>query len=100
MRHACSPQGRTPSGLHTADWSSWFSQTRKDVRRIRTRFLFPFLQNAKCQSGKRKRLGGSRRLYVVSEVDETVLPIQLVPTKPEALAVRSSSCLYEQNDTH
>jgi integrase len=70
------------------------------LRRIHTRFLFPFLQNAKCQIGKRKRLGGSRRLHVVSEVDETVLPIHLVPTKPEAFAVRSSPRLYEQNDTH
>jgi hypothetical protein len=98
--HSCSPQGRTPSVLHAADWGSRFSQTRKDERRIRTGLFFPFLQNAKSQIGERKRLGRSRRLYVVSEVDETIFPIHLVPTKPESLTVGSSSCLHEQNDAN
>src|SRR4030095_4836818 len=100
VRHSCSPQGRTPSGLHAADWMAWLSQTRKDVRRIRTGLLFPFLQNAKGQIGERKWLRRTPGLYVVFQAGAPILPIHLVPTKPESFAVGSSPCLHEQNDAH
>src|SRR6266550_2162638 len=100
MWHACSPECCPPYGFHTANWLPECARTGEDIRRIGPQFFFPFAQNAISQIRKWKGFGGTRCLYVVTQANEPMLPIHLVPTQPEPFAVSPSSRLDEQNNAH
>src|SRR5437016_7445273 len=100
MRHTRSSQCSFPRSLHAADRPSGCARAGEDVGRIGSRLFFPFAQHTISQICKRERFGRPRCLYAIPKANETMLPIDLVPTQPESFGIGSSSRLNEQNNTH